>query len=544
MKTFKSNKGITLIALVITIIVLLILAGVTINVLLGENGVITKTTQAKEKQDAAELNEKILLAVQTYEIDRKTGKTVSLEDKLAAELDATKIEEVTENGKVAVLSYDGQDLKIDLEKGTITEDTEFDLWDGQSASTGLVGKGTAEEPYLIRSANDLNYMGLTIGAEGNITGLNADGTANGVNERASTSKYKLMTNIALNNVENYDQWDDVGFDKTTLNDWTPIGRNGIETANGKTFFGEFDGNGYEVTGPYVETTDGWSLGLFGYIGSGFSNTYTAIIKNLRVTNAYITGHSDVGAIAGGSNSPAIIENCYASGNVQCVENSDGWFGSCAGGILGELAGGRISSCISEVNLDGDIYVGGITGKIYSSTYNKINVVVENCYNKGLVRGYQEIGGIVGTGSGDANYLGQINNCSNEGTISGNHTHTYYFGGIIGRAGNININNCYNEGNLTNLIPLEPGKGMNCMGGIVGHYYLNGSTHLQISNSYNTGSIEGNVNYAGGIIGALTCPNDATATITLVNCNNQKAITSTNEYVDNLVGNMSDRVIIK
>ena len=42
----KSQKGITLIALVITIIVLLILAGVTIAMLTGENGILNKATGA------------------------------------------------------------------------------------------------------------------------------------------------------------------------------------------------------------------------------------------------------------------------------------------------------------------------------------------------------------------------------------------------------------------------------------------------------------------------------------------------------------------
>ena len=45
----KTNKGITLIALVITIIVLLILAGVTIATLTGDNGILTKAQNAKEK---------------------------------------------------------------------------------------------------------------------------------------------------------------------------------------------------------------------------------------------------------------------------------------------------------------------------------------------------------------------------------------------------------------------------------------------------------------------------------------------------------------
>ena len=47
MNTKKKNaRGITLIALVITIIVLLILAGVTINALSGENGILKRATQA------------------------------------------------------------------------------------------------------------------------------------------------------------------------------------------------------------------------------------------------------------------------------------------------------------------------------------------------------------------------------------------------------------------------------------------------------------------------------------------------------------------
>ena len=45
----KTKKGITLIALVITIIVLLILAGVSIAMLTGENGILNKATTAKQK---------------------------------------------------------------------------------------------------------------------------------------------------------------------------------------------------------------------------------------------------------------------------------------------------------------------------------------------------------------------------------------------------------------------------------------------------------------------------------------------------------------
>ncbi len=58
MKLKKNNKGITLIALVITIIVLLILAGVAIATLTGDNGVLTKAVTAKEETEMAEIKEK------------------------------------------------------------------------------------------------------------------------------------------------------------------------------------------------------------------------------------------------------------------------------------------------------------------------------------------------------------------------------------------------------------------------------------------------------------------------------------------------------
>ena len=52
-KELKSNGGITLVALVVTIIVLIILAGVSISLVLGDNGIITKAKEAKENYIAA-----------------------------------------------------------------------------------------------------------------------------------------------------------------------------------------------------------------------------------------------------------------------------------------------------------------------------------------------------------------------------------------------------------------------------------------------------------------------------------------------------------
>ena len=61
-ETRKKNKGITLIALVVTIVVLLILAGVTIATLTGDNGILTRAQEAKEKTEEAQRNEEAQLA--------------------------------------------------------------------------------------------------------------------------------------------------------------------------------------------------------------------------------------------------------------------------------------------------------------------------------------------------------------------------------------------------------------------------------------------------------------------------------------------------
>lgn len=60
-KSLEANRGITLIALVITIVVLLILAGVTIATLTGDNGILTKAQEAKTKTEEAQKQEEAQL---------------------------------------------------------------------------------------------------------------------------------------------------------------------------------------------------------------------------------------------------------------------------------------------------------------------------------------------------------------------------------------------------------------------------------------------------------------------------------------------------
>ena len=103
-KKFAKDKGITLIALVVTIIVLLILAGISISMLTGENGIIKMAVQAKEKtstsQDLEMLQLKTTDLLAGYYMD---GMTTDKNDYLLEEL--SKVSGVT---------------NVDKEKGTIT----------------------------------------------------------------------------------------------------------------------------------------------------------------------------------------------------------------------------------------------------------------------------------------------------------------------------------------------------------------------------------------------------------------------------------------
>ena len=75
MKNTEKN-GITLIALVITIIILLILAGITIATLGGENGLLAKVKKAKEAEIKAEMREELTLALHDLQIEKRAEATL------------------------------------------------------------------------------------------------------------------------------------------------------------------------------------------------------------------------------------------------------------------------------------------------------------------------------------------------------------------------------------------------------------------------------------------------------------------------------------
>ena len=102
-KAFKSTKGITLIALVVTIIVLLILAGVSIAMLTGNNGILTQGKRAKEEQAHAAVKEGIMLLYNEYKTKQEVNSSKVQEETKVASTELVKIaanegaEGITEN---------------------------------------------------------------------------------------------------------------------------------------------------------------------------------------------------------------------------------------------------------------------------------------------------------------------------------------------------------------------------------------------------------------------------------------------------------------
>ena len=85
-KQKKNNqRGITLIAFVVTIIVLIILAGVNINMLVGDNGIITQAQSADERTERAAIEEKMQLAQMQLQMENRENTVNNMLEKMVEE---------------------------------------------------------------------------------------------------------------------------------------------------------------------------------------------------------------------------------------------------------------------------------------------------------------------------------------------------------------------------------------------------------------------------------------------------------------------------
>ena len=158
MNKLKSKKGITLVALVVTIVVLLILAGVSINAVLGDNGIIKKANQAASVTKEAEVKEAINRTILEFYL---TNDYETLEDFLKVKAKDGSIDSVTKNADGTLTVKKGE-YSVTVENKTNSS--------GGSSSGGNTG-GETQTPEI------------TIG-EAKVV-ANSDGTGSAITDVAS-----------------------------------------------------------------------------------------------------------------------------------------------------------------------------------------------------------------------------------------------------------------------------------------------------------------------------------------------------------------------
>ena len=265
-------------------------------------------------------------------------------------------------------------------------------WDGTSASTSLSGSGTAEDPYLIQSAEDLAYVANTTITD------NTNGT------NSFTGKYfKLTKSIDLNNHALH-----IG----TGNGW------------GKGFAGFFDGNNCSIR----NMNNQYPL---------FGGTYTSKISNLSTYGKVESTRNYISAVV----SYAFNTTFHNITNYAEIKGVNG-----VGGVVSILEqNGRTSDNLvnyGKVTATGWL-IGGIVGKHGGNLKDSTN------WGTCIFNGDGNSGGIAGGSQDKASWAGTLTNCNNYGTLYKTKAQ------IVGNLSNqIKLVNCGEYGVITTTLPTE------------------------------------------------------------------------------------------
>ncbi len=351
--------------------------------LTGQNGILNRATEAKEKNEKAGVEENIKLAVMSS-LAQNAGNT-----------NITK-----ENLEKALNEQFGKE-------------DQYELTDN--------GEGS----YMVKiNANQLYYIdnyGKIIN-NNNITAINSvnelklfrDNVNNG-NDYENKVIY-LNNNMELDNDE----------------EWIPIGNEN----NG--FKGIFEGGSHTISNIHIDGDNDYS-GLFGmnsgtiknlsvsgningknYVGGICGKNENGKVINCKNFSDITSEGEHIGGITGRNNSKGIIISC--SNNAEIKGNKY------VGGITGLSNGGPICKSFNVGTILGAYQVGGITG--YSAAETK----VENCYNIGNIIGTNTgIGGIAGVSADSAIVSKSYNYSGVQGRTA--------YGMITGRNDNI-VSDCY------------------------------------------------------------------------------------------------------
>ena len=409
----KQKKGITLIALVITIIVLLILAGVSIAMLTGDNGILTQATNAKEKTDKATEEEKIQMAVLGSSVDN--------------------------NGYVDILDETSFKQELANQFGSQS----LDVVANGDGSFIITVENTQRKYYVNDDKTVINSDNIIeISTTGELASFRDDVNAGNTYE----GKAVLLTDdITLSG-----EWEPIGFISKDADIKNP------DTETNKPFKGIFDGCNQTIDNLVITSTENRYNALFEF-------AIDASIRNVTIgKDSEITGSSGAGVVGYLYGFQGNISNCinYANTNgagiVYTIEGQHTIY-NCKnygtitgyGGIVGSSNGtdweqftsmsNKIINCgnYGSIKKESGSYCGGIVG------YFKGDIL--NCCNKGNVGSIEvNVGGIVGTVDGS------VQNCYNIGNVT---TEKWNVGGIVGLTGDsfgTQIINTYSKGDIVSI----------------------------------------------------------------------------------------------
>ncbi|NLI74771.1 MAG: hypothetical protein GX369_08430, partial [Euryarchaeota archaeon] len=309
-------------------------------------------------------------------------------------------------------------------------------WSGGKASGFNGGNGTATNPYLISTGEELAYFAAQVNGGVSYAG----------------QYIELGQDILLNKMNA----------NGTFVSGSPRAFTSIGSA-AKPFQGIFEGNGFEIIGLYKVQAYAENQGLFGYAGTNSQ------IKNIKISGS-MAGDGKAGVVAGYTN--GLITGCEVNCPVTVA-----WT-SYHGGITGYAgADSVISNCTVLSSVEGTDNVGGIVGY----TQGKVTA----CESSSTLTGQNRVGGIAGYAAGAGS---EISNCRFTGTVKD--VNGSYTGGIAGQV----------EGSITGCTVDGAIKSKNSyVGGIAG-YAAGVASKIIDCTVVATVSTSGGGSFAGGVAG--------------------------------------------
>ena len=197
----ENNRGITLVALVITIVILLILAGITISTLVGENGIITKAREAELSTELSAYKEELEL----YKVNKTSEDTNFIEETLTAgktDLNYnTKNEEETGNIKTIITDISDKYFeKLEVIKGKLLINTQDRTEIRVAQSLGI-----EVNPYDIRDGVLWSSSGNLLLMDENTGSLTIPDSVTSIGEGAFSNLEGLKTIIIPPTVKRIEQ---------------------------------------------------------------------------------------------------------------------------------------------------------------------------------------------------------------------------------------------------------------------------------------------------------------------------------------------------